>query len=87
LSKSFTSSQTSCKLASSGSSHKTLASDAGSDHSESSGIRKTSWTTSIESLSSKIGHDEEKSKADHNALLDDGWDIFEKDAELNSGVC
>ncbi|KAH1261526.1 hypothetical protein GmHk_02G004370 [Glycine max] len=77
LSKSFTSSQTSCKLASSGSSHKTLASDAGSEHSESSEIRKTSRTASIESLSSKSGHDEEeKSKADHNALLDDGWYIL-----------
>ncbi|KAG5051839.1 hypothetical protein JHK87_004037 [Glycine soja] len=77
LSKSFTSSQTSCKLASSGSSHKTLASDAGSKHSESSEIRKTSRTASIESLSSKSGHDEEeKSKADHNALLDDGWYIL-----------
>lgn len=39
-----------------------------------------------ESLSSKSGHDEEKSKAFQNALLDDGWDIFEKDTELNSGV-
>ncbi|TKY52599.1 calponin-likey domain-containing protein [Spatholobus suberectus] len=85
LSKSFTSSQTSCKLASSGSSHKTLASDVGSEHSDSSEIGKTSRAASIESLSSKSGHDEEKSKADHNALLDDGWDIFEKDdAELNS---
>ncbi|XP_027364217.1 uncharacterized protein LOC113871349 isoform X2 [Abrus precatorius] len=86
LSKSFTSRQTSCILASSGSSHKTVASDVGSEHSDSSEIRKTSPAASIESLSSKSGHDEEKSQVDRNALLDDGWDIFEKDAELNSGV-
>ncbi|XP_068492668.1 uncharacterized protein [Phaseolus vulgaris] len=86
LSRSFTSSQTTCKLASSGTSHKTMASDVGSVHSDSSERRKTSRVTSSESLSSKSGHDEEKSKADHNALLDDGWDIFEKDAELNSEV-
>ncbi|XP_047158347.1 uncharacterized protein LOC124828984 [Vigna umbellata] len=81
LSESFTSSQTSCKLASSGTSHKTVASDVGSVHGDSSERSKIS-----ESLSSKSGHDEEKSKASQNALLDDGWDIFEKDAELNSGV-
>nr|KYP31157.1 hypothetical protein KK1_048797 [Cajanus cajan] len=81
LSKSFTSSQTTCKLASSGSSHKSLASSIASDSSE---IGKASRTASIESLHSKSGHAEEKSKADQNAL-DDGWDIFEKDAELNSG--
>ncbi|KAK7277662.1 hypothetical protein RJT34_22677 [Clitoria ternatea] len=76
LSKSFTSSQTTCILASSGSSHKTLASDTGSEHSDSSEMRRISPAASIESLSSKSGHDEEKSKADHNAFLDDdGWDI------------
>jgi len=63
-----------------------VASDVGSVHSDSSERRKTSRVASSDSLSSKSGHDEEKSKADHNALLDDGWDIFEKDAELNSGV-
>ncbi|KAJ1405117.1 hypothetical protein SESBI_26059 [Sesbania bispinosa] len=87
LSKSFTSSQTSCILASSGSSHKTLQSDVGSEHSDPSEIHKTSSAASIESLSSKSGHEEERSKADHKALLDDGWDIFEKDAELNPEVC
>ncbi|XP_061349204.1 uncharacterized protein LOC133294532 [Gastrolobium bilobum] len=80
LSKSFTSSQTSCILASSGSSHKTLvASDVGSEHSDSSEILKSSRAAEIEGLSSKSGHEEERSQADNNALLDDGWDIFEKD--------
>lgn len=84
MSKSFTSRQTSCILASSGSSHKSLASSVGSEHSDLSEILKTSPAASIESLSSKGGHEEETSKADHNALLDDDWDIFEKDAEMNS---
>ncbi|CAL0320580.1 unnamed protein product [Lupinus luteus] len=74
LSKPFTSSQTSCILASSG---------VGSEHSDSSAILKISPAASVASLSSKSGHDEERSKADdHKALLDDEWDIFEKDAEL-----
>ncbi|CAK8571957.1 unnamed protein product [Lathyrus sativus] len=102
LSQSFTSSQTSCILASSGSSHKTLASNAGSEHSDSSEILKIiqasnagsehsdssevlkiTQAVSIESLSNK-GVEEEKSKSEHNALLDDGWEIFDKDAELES---
>ncbi|XP_058770856.1 uncharacterized protein LOC131644386 [Vicia villosa] len=121
LSQSFTSSQTSCILASSGSSHKTLASNAGSEHSDSSEtlkitqafnagsehsdssellkitqtsnsgsehsdlseILKITQAASIESLSYK-GVEEEKSKSERNALLDDGWEIFDKDAELDS---
>ncbi|CAJ1969219.1 unnamed protein product [Sphenostylis stenocarpa] len=86
LSQSFTSSQTSCKLASSGMSHKAATSDVGSVHSDSSERSKTCLVTSIESLCSKSGHDEEKSKAERDALLDDGWDIFENEAELSSGV-
>ncbi|RDX84016.1 hypothetical protein CR513_34994, partial [Mucuna pruriens] len=82
LSKSLTSSQTSCKLASSSrSSYRTLSSAASSEHSD---LSETSRAASIENLSSKSGHDEEKFKADHNVLLDDDWDIFEKDAELKS---
>ncbi|KAE9589201.1 hypothetical protein Lalb_Chr21g0306531 [Lupinus albus] len=85
LSKPFTSSQTSCILASSGSSHKAMASDVGSEHSDSSAILRISPAASVASLSSKSGHDEENSKTDdHKAFLDDGWDIFETDAELVS---
>ncbi|KAL5068237.1 hypothetical protein RYX36_019124 [Vicia faba] len=121
LSQSFSSSQTSCILASSGSSHKTIASNAGSVHSDSSEILKVTQASnagfehsdlseilkitqasnvgsehsdlsevlkitqaaSIESLSYK-GGGEEKSKSEHSALLDDGWEIFDKDAELDS---
>ncbi|XP_019428342.1 PREDICTED: uncharacterized protein LOC109336289 isoform X1 [Lupinus angustifolius] len=85
LSKSFTSSQTSCILASSGLSQKAVTSGVGSEHSESSAILKISPAASVASLSSKSGHGEERTKAnDQKALLDDGWDIFEKDAELSS---
>lgn len=82
LSKSFTASQTSCILASSGSSHKTVASNVGSEHSDSSEVLK------ITQASPNIfnGGEEERSNAEHNALIDDGWDIFDKDAELDSGV-
>ncbi|XP_045829398.1 uncharacterized protein LOC123921041 [Trifolium pratense] len=82
LSKSFTSSQTTCILASSGSSNKTSASNAGSDHSDSSEILKITQAAPIVYES-----EEEKSKAEQNALLDDDWDIFDKDAELDSGAC
>ncbi|WJX12207.1 hypothetical protein P8452_02729 [Trifolium repens] len=82
LSKSITSSQTTCILASSGSSNKTSASNAGSDHSDSSELLMITQAAPIVYES-----EEEKSKAEHNALLDDGWDIFDKDAELDSGAC
>ncbi|CAL5207035.1 unnamed protein product [Lathyrus oleraceus] len=120
LSQSFTSSQTSCILASSGSSHKTLASNAGSEHSDSSEILKITQASYVGSehsdsseilkisQASNVGSEhsdsseilkiiqaasteslsykglEEKSKSEHNALLDDGWEIFDKDAELES---
>lgn len=61
-----------------------MASNASSEHSGSSQILKIGSAVSTESLSSNDGQEEERAKADHNALLDDGWDIFEKDAELNS---
>lgn len=82
LSKSFTASQTSCILASSGSSHKTVASNVGSEHSDSSEVLEITQAAPIVFN----GGEEESSKAEHNALIDDGWDIFDKDAELDSGV-
>ncbi|KAI4301283.1 hypothetical protein L6164_034576 [Bauhinia variegata] len=84
LSKSLTSSQTSCILASSGSSNKSLASYVGSEHGDLSEIHKTSPTTSIDGQSSKSEAEDERARANHQALLDDEWDIFEKDVELNS---
>lgn len=82
LSKSFTASQTSCILASSGSSHKTVASNVGSEHSDSSEVLKITQAAPIVFN----GGEEERSEEEHNALIDDGWDIFDKDAELDCGV-
>ncbi|MED6131741.1 hypothetical protein PIB30_012444 [Stylosanthes scabra] len=64
LSQSFTAKETSCILASSGSSHKTLAaSEAGSVHSDSSELLKTSPAASVASFSSKkSGHDDDEEK-------------------------
>ncbi|XP_028762220.1 uncharacterized protein LOC114745031 [Neltuma alba] len=85
LSKSFTSSQTSCILASSGSSHKSLATDAGSDHSDSSEILKTKPASSTGELSSESENKVESGKTEYKAPLDDEWDIvLEEDQELNS---
>ncbi|KAF3961442.1 hypothetical protein CMV_013932 [Castanea mollissima] len=124
LSKSVSSSQTSCilaasgisaksmvsglvpegTLASSGSSVKSMASDMVSEHSlASSGSslkseapvlvteqgkssetpKRTSPTASVDSLSPRSRPEEERTKADHQALLDDGWDFFDKDAEFD----
>ncbi|KAK4558464.1 hypothetical protein RGQ29_007984 [Quercus rubra] len=124
LSKSVSSSQTSCilaasgtsvksmvsglvpegTLASSGSSVKSMASDMVSEHSlASSGSslkseapvlvtkqgkssetpKRTSPTPSVDSLSPRNRPEEEGTKADHQALLDDGWDFFDKDAEFD----
>ncbi|XP_030946730.1 uncharacterized protein LOC115971150 isoform X4 [Quercus lobata] len=124
LSKSVSSSQTSCilaasgtsvksmvsglvpegTLASSGSSVKSMESDMVSEHSlASSGSslkseapvlateqgkssetpKRTSPTPSVDSLSPKSRPEVEGTKADHQALLDDGWDFFDKDAEFD----
>ncbi|KAK4281138.1 hypothetical protein QN277_012664 [Acacia crassicarpa] len=69
LSKFFTSSQTSCILASSGSSHKSSASDAGSDHSDPSEMLKAKPTSSTGELSSKSGNKEERRKTEHKAYV------------------
>ncbi|XP_054778326.1 uncharacterized protein LOC129286369 isoform X2 [Prosopis cineraria] len=80
LSESFTSSQTSCILASSGSSHKSLATDAGSDHADLSEILASKPAPPTGELSSESGNKEESGKTEHKAPLDDEWDlIFEED--------
>ncbi|KAF7818298.1 DUF21 domain-containing protein [Senna tora] len=85
LSKSLTSSQTSCILASSGSSHKSLASDIASDHGDLPEILKTKPVSLLDELSSKSRNEEESSKSLQKTLLDDGWDyIVENDIDLNS---
>ncbi|KAK4281137.1 hypothetical protein QN277_012664 [Acacia crassicarpa] len=79
LSKFFTSSQTSCILASSGSSHKSSASDAGSDHSDPSEMLKAKPTSSTGELSSKSGNIEKRRKTEHKAPLDDEWDLLSEE--------
>ncbi|WRX10595.1 hypothetical protein QQP08_003082 [Theobroma cacao] len=83
LSKSISSSQTSCILASSGSSLKSMASDLGCEQGEKAKTpEKRSPTPSVNGQSSKSRSLEERCKADGKELLDDGWEIFDRDAEF-----
>ena len=83
LSKSISSSQTSCILASSGSSLKSMASDLGPDLGETAKtLEKRSPTPSIDEQSPKSRSSEERYKADDKEMLDDGWEFFDRDAEL-----
>ncbi|XP_034690844.1 uncharacterized protein LOC117918362 isoform X3 [Vitis riparia] len=87
LSQSLSSSQTSCKLASSSSSLKSMSSDpapvpvpALSDESETP--KQTSPTASVGGQSPKKSPVESGGRDDHKALLDDGWDLFENDGDI-----
>ncbi|XP_038681707.1 uncharacterized protein LOC119982417 isoform X2 [Tripterygium wilfordii] len=98
LSKSISSSQTSCRLASSGSSVKSIALDLLSEKNgtsksplkeiqtptdaQSSGSGHEEKINSMYAQSPGSRHEEEIISPDHRALLDDGWDIFDKDTEL-----
>ncbi|XVF72453.1 hypothetical protein PTKIN_Ptkin12aG0122600 [Pterospermum kingtungense] len=83
LSKSISSSQTSCILASSGSSVKSMASDLGPEQWETAKtLEKRSPTPSIDEQSPKTRSSEEKYKADGKELLDDDWEIFDRDVEF-----
>lgn len=94
-----------CSLASSGSSMKSIVSDlipdcnlASSDSSikieapvfvpeqVSSKTPKMSPTPSVHSLSTESIPEEESARTDHQALLDDGWDFFDKVDELDVEV-
>ncbi|KAJ7972825.1 Ubiquitin system component Cue [Quillaja saponaria] len=84
LSKSFTSCQTSCILASSGSSVKSVASGMVIEKGELSELLKNiSPPPSIDSLSPKSRLEDESGRVEHKALIDDGWDVFDKDSELD----
>ncbi|XP_012476193.1 uncharacterized protein LOC105792253 isoform X2 [Gossypium raimondii] len=83
LSKSISSSQTSCILASSGSSLKSRSSDLGSGQWETAKTpEKRSPTPSVDGQSPKSRSSDKRSKADGKELSDDGWEIFDKDAEF-----
>lgn len=84
LSKSISSSQTSCILASSGSSVKSLAGDVFlRNQVESTKIsEKISSESSVDEQSPKGRPEEDKSGTVYKDLLEDGWDLLQKDAEL-----
>ncbi|XVF32621.1 hypothetical protein REPUB_Repub17cG0098000 [Reevesia pubescens] len=83
LSKSISSSQTSCILASSGSSLKSMVSDLGPEQGETAKtLEKSSPTPSADGQSPKGRLSEERYKADGKELSDDGWEIFDRDAEF-----
>nr|KJB46674.1 hypothetical protein B456_008G0053001 [Gossypium raimondii] len=82
LSKSISSSQTSCILASSSSSLKSMASDLGPEQGEATKIlEKKSPTPSVDMQSPKSRSSEEQYKGDDEELLDEGWEFFD-DAEI-----
>ncbi|KAE8679621.1 putative DUF21 domain-containing protein [Hibiscus syriacus] len=82
LSKSISSSQTSCILASS-SSLKSATSERGSLQWETAKSReKRSPTPSVNGQSPKSRSSDERNKADGKELSDDGWEIFDRDAEF-----
>ncbi|XP_031250589.1 uncharacterized protein LOC116108480, partial [Pistacia vera] len=79
LSKSVSSSQTTCILASSGSSSKSIASLAAEQALMS---ETTLEDPSVDVQSSKSSLQDEPTGADRKELLDDGWDFFDKESEL-----
>ncbi|KAL6210523.1 hypothetical protein ACLB2K_015755 [Fragaria x ananassa] len=86
LSQSVSSSQTSCILASSGSSLKSVASglllervgSVGSSESPNT-LERVSPVASVDGLSPKFRQEYETIKADKQALMEDGWDVFDDD--------
>lgn len=82
LSMSVSSSQTSCKLASSSSSQKSMASGLVSEERESPKSPEKGSPVSPTSDRS-IAEEDKKVESDDRELLEDGWDIFDKDAELD----
>lgn len=82
LSQSVSSSQTSCILASSGSSLKSMEKfDLVAERLESppKSPAKASPVGSVDGLSPKSRLEDEKTMADQKALMDDGWDVLDKD--------
>ncbi|GMI69373.1 hypothetical protein HRI_000606600 [Hibiscus trionum] len=81
-SKSISSSQTSCILASSTSSLKSMASDLSPEQGETDKtLEKRSPTPSVDAQSPKSRLSEEWYKADDKELIDEGWELFD-DAEF-----
>ncbi|KAM1150693.1 hypothetical protein ACFX2I_031140 [Malus domestica] len=80
LSQSVSSSQTTCILASSGSSMKSMALDLVSERLKLlKSPEKVSPASSVDGLSPKSILEQERSKVDRKELMDDGWDVFDKE--------
>ena len=75
LSKSLSSSQTTCILASSYSSLKSLAPDQVPELVESSETPKS--TSTRHSVDGQVSSGEERERDDRKALADDGWEFFD----------
>lgn len=83
LSKSISSSQTSCILASSGSSLKSSAvSDLVPELCETPKLSEKRSSSSSKGESPKGKLETEKTRADRKELLEDGWDFFDNDTDL-----
>ncbi|XP_068338382.1 uncharacterized protein [Pyrus communis] len=84
LSESVSSSQTSCILASSGSSMKSVAFDLVPERLElPKSPEKASPAPSVNGLSPKSILEQERTKADQKELIDDGWDVvFDKELDV-----
>lgn len=84
LSQSLSSSQTSCILASSGSSLKFTAPGLVLDHEQSSkNLDKVNLDSLINDPSPRSQLGEDKVISNDRELLEDEWDIFDKDVELD----
>ncbi|XP_048135620.1 uncharacterized protein LOC115756939 isoform X2 [Rhodamnia argentea] len=87
LSKSVSSSQTSCLLASSSSSRKSTSSNPILDEAETCGTpNKIAETAMIKDLLPETTFEEEKSRVDLKELTDLGWEFFDKDTEFGNGI-
>ncbi|KAF8015275.1 hypothetical protein BT93_H0931 [Corymbia citriodora subsp. variegata] len=86
LSKSLSSSQTTCLLASSSSSRKSTASNPNLNEAETCGSpKKIAETAMIKDIFPETTFEEEKSRVDLKELTDLGWEFFDEDTVLNSG--
>ncbi|KAL3725556.1 hypothetical protein ACJRO7_030565 [Eucalyptus globulus] len=86
LSKSLSSSQTSCLLASSSSSRKSTMSNPILNEAETCGTpKKIAETAMIEDIFPETTFEEEKSRVDLKELTDLGWEFFDEDTLFSNG--
>lgn len=86
LSKSLSSSQTSCLLASSSSSRKSTSNNPILNEAETCGTpKKIAETAMIEDIFPETTFEEEKSRVDLKELTDLGWEFFDEDTLFSNG--